>query len=293
MSWRGRAGVVCGAAGLVLSALALQPAGAEEPSESAGRSGRPLAPKRSEYVLRSAENGTYIYREPGFSASIAADGTVTFHEASWKPQSTTYDILSNGGKVGARSWPTEAKAGTSSSRDPKVWPVPLPADTRPTLYDLKELRPDPMRPEIPVAVPIFADAGLRADLTDQYTRLMGSDPYGPQKAAFLASTFDMRMNMAAKDHRANVRAALDDLSRELQDVWGDTRYSVAERSSLIYLMWQDTSGDDPDARRARQMIVDFARRHLPPAEAARFTPTAERPESSAPPGSGVNFDLGD
>ena len=142
-------------------------------------------------------------------------------------------------------------------------------------------------------MPIFADAGLRADLTDQYTRLMGSDPYGPQKAAFLANTFDMRMNMAAKDHRANVRAALDDLVARAAGGRGDTRYSVAERSSLIYLMWQDTSGDDPDARRARQMIVDFARSHLPPAEAARFTPTAERPESSAPPGSGVNLDLGE
>jgi hypothetical protein len=290
MSWRGRAGVVCGAAGLMLSALALQPAGAEEPSESAGRSGRPLAPKRSEYVLRSAANGTYIYREPGFSASIAADGTVTFHEASWKPQSTTYDILSNGGTGWSEVLATGGKGWDEQLQRPEVWPVPLPADTRPTLYDLRELRPDPMRPEIPVAVPIFADAGLRADLTDQYTRLMGSDPYGPQKAAFLASTFDMRMNMAAKDHRANVRAALDDLSRELQDVWGDTRYSVAERSSLIYLMWQDTSGDDPDARRARQIIVDFARRHLPPAEVARFAGAPAEP--TAPPAA-PELDLGE
>ncbi len=149
--------------------------------------------------------------------------------------------------------------------------MPLPADTRPTLYDLRDRRIlDPMRPEIPVAVPIFADAGLRADLTDQYMRLMGSDPYGPQKAAFLAGTFDMRMKMAAQQHRANVRAALDDLSRELATVWSDTRFSVAERSHIIYLMWQDTSADDPDALRARRIIQDFAHRNLPPAEAARF-----------------------
>jgi hypothetical protein len=125
-------------------------------------------------------------------------------------------------------------------------------------------------------VPIFADPGLRADLTDQYTRLMGNDPYGPQKAAFLAGTFDVRMKMAAQQHRANVRAALDDLSRELREVWGDTRYSVVERSNIIYLMWQDTSADDPDALRARRMIEDFAHRNLPPAEAARFTFAGDR-----------------
>jgi hypothetical protein len=267
----------------MLSALTLQPAGAEGPSESAGRSGRPLVPNRGEYVLRSAANGSYVYREPGFSASIAADGTVTFHEASWRPQSTAYDILTNGGKGWSEVVANHGKGWDEQLTKPEVWPVPLPADTRPTLYDLKELRPDPMRPEIPVAVPIFADAGLRADLTDQYMRLMGSDPYGPQKAAFLASTFDMRMNMAAHQRRVNVRAALDDLSNELQAVWGDTRYSVAERSNLIYLMWQDTSGDDPDALRARQIIEDFARRNLPPAEAARFTLAGARAAPSAPP----------
>ncbi len=277
----------------MLWALTLQPAGAQGPSESAGRSGRPLVSNRGEYVLSSGANGTYVYREPGFSASIAADGTVTFHDASWRPQSTAYDILTNGGKGWSEVVANGGKGWDDQLSKPEVWPVPLPADTRPTLYDLKELRPDPMRPEIPVAVPIFADAGLRADLTDQYTRLMGNDPYGPQKAAFLTGTFDVRMKMASQQHRANVRAALDDLSRELLQIWGDTRYSVAERSNIIYLMWQDTSGDDPDALSARQIIEDFAHRNLPPAEAARFTGAGERAEPSGPPRSDVNFDLGE
>jgi hypothetical protein len=277
----------------MLSALVLQPAGAEEPSASAGRSGTPIARNRGEYVLRSAANGTYVYKEPGFSASIAADGTVTFHEASWTPESTTYDILTNGGKGWSDVVANHGKGWDEQLTKPEVWPVPLPADTRPTLYDLREQRPDPMRPEIPVAVPIFADPGLRADLTDQYIRLMGNDPYGPQKAAFLAGTFDVRMKMAAQQHRANVRAALDDLSRDLRAVWADTRYSVAERSNIIYLMWQDTSADDPDALRARQMIVDFAHRHLPPAEAARFTAPGDRTEPSASPRPATELDFGE
>jgi len=260
----------------MLSTLVLQPARAQRPSESAGRSGYPITIDRCQYMLRAAGDGTYVYREPGFSASVAADGTVTFHEASWTPQSTTYNILTNGGKGWNQVIANHGKGWDEQLTKPEVWPVPLPDSNRPTLYDLKDYRPDPMRPEIPVAVPIFADAGLRADLIDQYTRMMGSDPYGPQKAAFLTGTFDMRMKMAAQQHRANVRAALDDLSRDLQKVWGDTRYSVAERSNIIYLMWQDTSADDPDARRARQMIEDFARRNMPPAAAARFTGPQER-----------------
>jgi hypothetical protein len=277
----------------MLSALVLQPAGAQERAPSPGRSGRPIATDRAQYVLRSAANGGYVYREPGFTASVAADGTVTFHEANWKPQSTTYEILTNGGKGWSEVLANGGKGWDDELEKPEVWPVPLPAATRPTLYDLAELHPDPLRPEIPVAVPILADAGLRADLTDQYTRLMGNDPYGPQKAAFLTSTFDMRMNMASQQHRANVSAALDDLSRELREVWGDTRYSVAERSNIIYLMWQDTSADDSDARHARQMIEDFARRNLPPAAAARFTTTGERAAPSAPSRSAPELDFGE
>lgn len=274
MSWRGRAGV-SSTAGLLLFALGAAPARAQAPNASAAS---PTAPERGHYELRSAANGTYFYREPGFSASIAADGTVTFHDASWTPQSRTFDLLTHAGKGAnqilnspGENW-NDRLAYRGEVWKPEPWPVPLPAETRPTPYDLHDQAQamDPMRPEIPVAVPILADAGLRADLTDEYIRLMGNDPYGPQKAAFLAGTFDMRMQMAAQQHRANVRAAMTDLSRELTEIWNDPRYSVAERTGLIYLLWQDTSGNDPDARQARRMVEDFVHRNLPPAEAARF-----------------------
>jgi hypothetical protein len=265
MSWRVRTGVVC-AVGLLLSGVVSSPARAQEP-----RGGSRTAHDRGQYVLRSAANGTYVYREPGFSASVAADGTVTFHEPNWTPQSKTYEILTNGGKGWSDVVANHGRGWDEQLTKPEAWPVPLPAETRPTLYDLREQRPDPMRPEIPVAVPIFADAGLRADLTDQYTRLMGGDPYGPQKAAFLAGTFDARMKMAAQHHRDTMNAALDGLSRELEAIWNDTRFSPAERSHIVYLLWQDTSANDPDGLRARRVIQDFARRNLPPDEAAWFT----------------------
>jgi hypothetical protein len=255
MSWRGRAGVVC-TAGLLLSGAAWLPARAQQPGGSRS------VPDPGHYVLRSASDGTYLYKEPGFTANVAADGTVTFHESGWIPRSHTYEILT----------------GRGEGRKPEIWPVPLPAETRPTLYDLRDQYPalDPMRPEIPVAEPIFADVGLRADLTDQYTRLMGSDPYGPQKAAFLAGTFDVRMKMAAQHHRESMSAALDGLSRELEAIWNDARFSPAERSRIVYLLWQDTSPSDPDGLRARRVIQKFARRNLPPAEAAWFTVSGDR-----------------
>jgi len=261
MSWRGRVGVFS-AVGLLCFAAGARPARGQAPGASGA--GSRAAPDRGHYVLRSAADGTYVYREAGFSALVAADGTVTFHEANWTPHSTTYEILTR-----PEGW-NEILHNRGPGWKPEVWPVPLPAETRPTIYDLREQEMDSLRPELPVAEPIFADPGLRADLTDQYTRLMGDDPYGPQKAAFLAGTFDVRMKMAAQQHRTNVRAAFDDLSRELVTVWGDTRFSVAERSHIIYLMWLDASADDADALRARRIIQDFAHRNLPPAEAARF-----------------------
>ncbi len=266
MSWRGRAGFVS-TAGLLLFAVAGAPAVAQEPSPSRG--GSRTAPDRGHYVLRSAKDGTYVYKEPGFTANVAADGTVTFHEPNWVPRSHTMDIIT----------------GRNDGRKPEIWPVPLPAETRPTLYDLRDqkLLLDPMRPEIPVAEPIFADVGLRADITDQYTRLMGGDPYGPQKAAFLAGTFDVRMKMAAQQHRANVSTALDDLSRELAAIWADARFSPAERGHIIYLLWLDTSESDADGLRARRIIQDFARRNLPPAQAARFTISGDRASSDVEP----------
>jgi hypothetical protein len=280
MSRHGRAGVFCTTA-LLLFAAGVTPARAQAPSAT----GNHNAPEHGHYELRSAANGTYFYREPGFTASIAADGTVTFHEASWTPQSKTYDLVTH-----APQGVNEVFNGDGNLNDrlayrgdiwkPEAWPVPLPADTRPTIYDLHDQAQamDPMRPEMPVADPIFADPGLRADLTDQYIRLMGDDPYGPQKAAFLTGTFDVRMRMAAQQHHANVSAAFDDLSRELVKVWGDKRFSIAERSHIIYLMWLDTSADDADALRARRMIQDFVHRNLPPTEAARFSRPGQQHE---------------
>jgi hypothetical protein len=290
MSWRGRAGGVC-TAGLLL--FAAGPTRAQAPSASGGERN---APERGHYELRSAANGTYFYREPGFTASIAADGTVTFHGSNWTPQSKTFDLVTNAPKGAnaiaesrgqGKDW-NDTLAYRGEVWKPEAWPVPLPDPNRPTLYDLHDQRQalDPMRPEIPIAAPIFADPGLRADLTDQYIRLMGDDPYAPQKAAFLAGTFDVRMRMAVQQHHTDVRAALDDLSRELAKVWGDTRFSVAERSRIIYLMWLDTSADDADAVRARRMIQDFAHRYLPPAEAARFSSPGQRHEQ---PGDGIEL----
>ena len=65
MSWRGRAGVVCGTAGLLFSG-GVQSAGAEEQGIGPTRGSSRPAPKRGEYLLRSAADGTYVYKEPGF-----------------------------------------------------------------------------------------------------------------------------------------------------------------------------------------------------------------------------------
>ncbi len=250
MTWQAHVGLIC-AGGLML-------AGAATVVRSSPAHGADAAPAgSSHYILRSAAEGTYVYRAPGWSASIASDGSVSFHEPQWVPRSHTVDMIT----------------GHNEGRRPEVWPVPLPDVNRPTLYDLRDDKgaQDPMTPRIPVAEPIFLDVGFKSDLTDGYTRLLGGDPYAASKGSFLADTFDFRMKLAAKQHRQAARVALADLSRELTAIWNDGRFSPAERGRIIYLWWQETASNDPDGARARQVIRDFARRNLPPEEAARFT----------------------
>lgn len=244
-------GIIC-AVGWSLAGGAPRLAGAQAPAPVGG--GTPTS-DNSPYILRSVADGTYFYRAPGFTASVASDGTVAFHEQAWVPHSVTYELATN-----PKAW-----------LRPEVWPVPLPTEYRPTEYDQREQDQDSLIPRLPAAVPILGSAELRSDVTDDYTRLMGGDPYGPQKAAFLSGTFDFRMKLAAKQHRAAVSTAIAQLSAELTAVWNDQRFSPAERVRIIYLLWQETSVNDPDGRRARQVIRDFARQNLPPAEAARFT----------------------
>lgn len=202
------------------------------------------------YQLQPASDGTYLYSAAGFTATIAVDGTVTFHSASLTPRSRLAEILTN----------------TGEGRRAEPWPIPEPTYDRPTPYDNRDRQLDPFTPTIPLAEPIFVDTGARFDLAEVYGRALGQDPYRDAKAAFLADTFDFRMGLAARQRRQ----AMADLPTRLREIWTDPSFSPAERRQIIYLLWRETS-DEPQGQAARQIIRSFAEQNFPPAEAARFS----------------------
>ena len=118
-------------------------------------------------------------------------------------------------------------------------------------------------------VPVGGGPGLHFDATNEYRRRLGKDPDRDAKAAFLTGTFDLRMKMAF-DARSDLRrAALSELPTRLNGMWSDPRLTAAERRHLLHAIW-DELGPGPSNARARTVVRDFARRHLPPKEAAAF-----------------------
>jgi hypothetical protein len=126
---------------------------------------------------------------------------------------------------------------------------------------------DPLTSAEPVTV--GGGPGLHFDATDEYLRRLGKDPARDAKAAFLTGTFDLRMKMALDARSGLRRAALADLPARLDELWRDDRLTVAERRHLLHTI-RDELGNGPNSSEARAIVRDFARRHLPPKEAASF-----------------------
>jgi hypothetical protein len=109
--------------------------------------------------------------------------------------------------------------------------------------------------------------GLRFDVTDEYLRRLRRDPTRDAKAAFLTGTFDLRLKLALAAREEVRQAALARLPERLNELWRDPRLTGRERQTILLRIW-DTLGSENV--RAREIVGDFARHHLPPAKAAAF-----------------------
>jgi hypothetical protein len=208
------------------------------------------------YKIQPVDDGTFRYEGRAFSAVIQPDGTVEFHTKHVAIHTGTGDFLT----------------GMNDGRNPKnwpIWPVPLPTQFRPTLYDEREQLQKTLTPLIPVAEPIIIDPGIRYDLSDEYARARGQDPYEAEKVTFLNDTFDMRMKLAGRFHKQALHDALDALPDRLQLIWTDPHLTPAERRQIIYVLWDETA-DDAGGAAARKIITAFVDENFTPADAARF-----------------------
>jgi hypothetical protein len=100
------------------------------------------------------------------------------------------------------------------------------------------------------------------DLTDEIMRAFGRDPYQAAKARFLAATFDLRIKLAVAVRRGDLRKSLAELPEALASLWGDSRYSGAERRRILFELWRETKST-PEGVRAAHVIEAFIARQLP------------------------------
>jgi hypothetical protein len=135
---------------------------------------------------------------------------------------------------------------------------------------------------------VMSALGGTFDITDELLRLHGEDPYGQEKARFLAATSSWRLELARRDASFRRQSALIELPRRLDRLWADARFSPGERRRLLFYLWLEMDGS-PDGVRGAAAIEEFIRANLPTgtphafsaAELARLNELS-RPRTFAP-----------
>jgi len=229
----------------------------------------PIGPHRvaqSEVQLKEAKDGSgdLLYQGNGFSARVAPDGSVTFSDKPitgaspipWFPMKTRMPVPSL-----QSSLVSLLKGHKPPKQPPLEVDVGLPPPvTKQVIPDVSQYRPDP-REDCrecsfnSLAIPIQGLA--RADVNDLVEHFSGKDPYRYQKAAFLAATYERRVNMAARMHAANVRRASDELPGRLQAIACDDRLTRRERRAIMAALAAEMDRTTPEGRAAATSINGF------------------------------------
>ena len=114
-------------------------------------------------------------------------------------------------------------------------------------------------------------------LKDELMFLTGQGWYRYEKAKFLSATFDFRVRLAAKRHARLQREAIADLPDRLDGLWRDTGFTPREKRRIVCLLWAEVNVDQPDTRKAADVITSWIRRRL----AAGSTDAYTAPELAA------------
>jgi hypothetical protein len=256
---------------LVAQAGAADPgaAPASRPSLLAPLGTKPVAVPAQDYQLRRESNGDLVYEASGFTARIARDGSVSFHDRHLtlsllplilRPRGTRAPITSvpslesiirHHGEVPPPPSPDAVEA--SSIAYGARLPVPSVTPYRPDPREVCGPR-DACFPGKPAVV---ISASGTFDLTDELLRLAGDDPYRFAKARFLASTSDLRVQLAVRAHAEDLRRSLVDLPSHLAGIACDEERSVAERHAILEALRAELDAGTAESRDASATIGRF------------------------------------
>lgn len=208
-------------------------------------------------LVRRADGG-YEYRnaDAGFSATIHADGTVTFHKVA----RIKFDLPSVLG-IGLKK---RSKYDTFND-------TPNTLERRGTTTDSKR---DPVVDYGPYGAPpiLVGFGGRMGGLAD----LFAGSHTSKAKRDFLAQTAPLRARLAADARHHGERAALVALMDTLATIWADPKLGVQQRRRQIFELWDECETATNDAShtagpRARRIIDAFVRRVAPSSSAVGYT----------------------
>jgi hypothetical protein len=235
------------------------------PSGSPQRGGDPAV----DYELRRTKDGTgdLIYEASGFTARVARDGSVSFHDKHLSGLGLLFipKIRAAPPPIGVPSLESVLR-GHGQRTDPP----PVSAAEQAALYGsrlpiptVSPYRPDP-REACQYPQPCFFNAPVlllsatgHFDLTDELMRLGGQDPYRFAKARFLGATSELRIRMAARAHGEDLRDSIAKLPEHLTTISCDERLSIVERRAIVEGLRAELDSSAPEAQAVDAQIARF------------------------------------
>jgi len=232
--------------------------------------------------LESLGDGRLRHRDPRFTATIAADGSVEFRDVVVEPEAKLLGLDLFKGKIEA--------------------PRPIARDS----FEERALFPHGP-PTAPTMVGVGGGfGGLLGALVSKLRRKRGGPDRGERrthmaaKARFMAETEALRLRMAHDWLRQQLAAQQRALVEQVLEIWRDASLPLALRRRRIFGLWDEC--DEPvairspadelraeAARAARGRVEALIRRLAPQGSPQQYTP-AELAELNARRQSRVRFD---
>lgn len=110
-----------------------------------------------------------------------------------------------------------------------------------------------------------------------------SEPTEKEKERFLEGTFETRAELAESFRIVAREKALKELEGDLEKIWRDDRYTLAQKKEIFFERWDECLERDVDewagsevvlgAETIRTGILDFIRKRLPAGSPQAYTPT--------------------
>lgn len=201
-------------------------------------------------LIRRGDGGyEHTNRRAGFSATIHADGRVTFR-----------DHVVGGGSI-------ELFGFDLTGKTPNVPDATMPSNTLVRPQDLGSLGDDPLVKNGPYGPPpmLLQVGGRMAGVAD----LAAVSRRAGAKQRFLDATATLRAKLAADHRRSTERAALVSLESDLRTIWTAADTPASVRREKLFQRWDDCAevppGADADVsaeERARGRAGDRARRRI-------------------------------